>query len=310
MLEIFGIISPLFIIIVASAVLQKFHFIQGDWSGVLNDFALKVGLPVLVFTSLAQTSFSFLEKAPLIIVNSVFIIVSFLLALLLGKILRLSGRMVRTLFMCFGFGNIAYLGIPVLVQTSGEEILPNASLIIAIYVFWFFSLGIAYLEYKTHHSKKGILMTTVQHMIRNPILIAVVLGVAVGSLGIKLPSIILESLNMITASVTPTVLIVIGLFIGKSHRGTIKEWIPVIAFSFFTLILFPALLYYVINLSSLSLDYFGSSIVMAAMPLAITPFALADTYDLDKTFIARSIVSSTILSAISLPLWISVILIR
>jgi predicted permease len=307
MLEISGIIAPLFIIILASAILQKSGAIGKDWSGVLNDFALKVGLPVLVFTSLAQTSFSFLEQAPLIIINSVFIIVSFLLALLLGKSLRLSDRMIRTLFMCFGFGNIAYLGIPVLVQTSGEEILPIASLIVAMYVFWFFSLGIAYLEYKTHHSKKVILMTTLQHMIRNPILIAVVLGITIGSFGIILPAILLESLNMITASVTPTVLIVIGLFIGKSHRGTIKEWIPVIAFSFVTLILLPALLYYVISLSGLSLDYFGSSIVMAAMPLAITPFALADTYDLNKTFIARSIVLSTILSVLTLPFWINII---
>lgn len=306
MLEIFGIIAPLFIIILASAILQKSGAIGKDWSGVLNDFALKVGLPVLVFTSLAQTSFSFLEQAPLIIINSVFIIVSFLLALLLGKILRLSDRMIRTLFMCFGFGNIAYLGIPVLVQTSGEEILPIASLIVAMYVFWFFSLGIAYLEYKTHHSKKGILMTTLQNMLKNPILIAVVLGIIIGSFGIILPAILLESLNMITASVTPTVLIVIGLFIGKSHRGTVKEWLPVIAFSFVTLILLPALLYYVINLSGLSLNYFGSSIVMAAMPLAITPFALADTYDLDKTFIARSIVLSTLLSLISLPFWIAI----
>ncbi len=43
------------------------------------------------------------------------------------------------------------------------------------------------------------------------------------------------------------------------------------------------------------------------MPLAITPFALADKYNLDKDFIARSIILSTILSAISLPFWISLL---
>jgi hypothetical protein len=43
------------------------------------------------------------------------------------------------------------------------------------------------------------------------------------------------------------------------------------------------------------------------MPLAITPFALADKFDLDKKFIARAIVLSTILSIITIPLWISIL---
>jgi predicted permease len=40
------------------------------------------------------------------------------------------------------------------------------------------------------------------------------------------------------------------------------------------------------------------------MPLAITPFALADKYKLEKMFIARAIVLSTILSAITIPIWV------
>ena len=49
------------------------------------------------------------------------------------------------------------------------------------------------------------------------------------------------------------------------------------------------------------------SIVQAAMPVAITPFALAGPLELDREFIARSIVLSTVLSAVTLPLWISLV---
>jgi hypothetical protein len=112
---------------------------------------------------------------------------------------------------------------------------------------------------------------------------------------------------MITASVTPTVLIVIGLFIGKSKFGKLSEWLPIFLFSILKLAILPAIFYFGVKFSGASFSQFPSSIIQAAMPLAITPFALADKYNLNKDFIARSIVLSTILSVISLPFWISIL---
>ena len=116
------------------------------------------------------------------------------------------------------------------------------------------------------------------------------------------------SINMIAASVTPVVLIVIGLFIGRTKIGALKRWIPVFAFSFMTLIVLPALFYYGVILAGTSpVSEHGPSIIEAAMPLAITPFALAETYNLNKGFIARSIVLSTILSVVTIPFWTSLV---
>jgi predicted permease len=307
MFEVLTVIAPLFIIIFATAILQRFNALGDDWAKVLNDFALKIGLPVLIFSSLVQAPLSFTEQVPIIAINSLFILTSFILALILGKIGKLNPQMIRTLFICLGFGNIAYLGIPVLLQIEGNSILPTASLIVAIYLFWFFSVGISYLDYLTTTDKRNVLMKTISKLFTDPLLIAVIIGIVVGSIGITLPNILLRSLDMINASVTPTVLIVIGLFIGKSPIGKAKEWIPIIVFSLTTLFLLPAGLYYSINILGLSPTQFSSSIIQAAMPLAITPFALADKYNLDKVFIARSIVLSTILSILTLPFWINFI---
>jgi predicted permease len=306
-MQIFTVIAPLFIIIFASAFLQKFKNIGDDWSKVLNDFALKIGLPVLIFSALSKAPFSFSAQSPLIISNSFFILASFLLAFGIGKILSLEKPMFRTLFICFVFGNVAYLGIPILVQISGEKILPTASLIVAVYLFWLFTIGIGYLDYSIEKNKKAVALNIIKNLFRNPLLLSVILGIIIGSLRITLPSIVLKSLDMITASVTPTVLIVIGLFIGKSKIGKWSEWIPIFLFSILTLAILPAIFYFGAPFFGFAPSQFSSSIIEAAMPLAITPFALADKYNLHKTFIARSIVLSTILSVISLPFWISIL---
>ena len=215
--------------------------------------------------------------------------------------------MFRTLFICFVFGNVAYLGIPTLVQISGESILPTASLIVAIYLFWMFSVGISFLDFTQNQNKKDVLKNIFVSLVKNPLIISIVLGIVVAKSGITLPIIIMKSLDMVTASVTPTVLIVIGLFLGKSKIGQPKDWIPVFLFSIITLMVLPAIFYFGVKIFGFSPNHFSSSIIQAAMPLAITPFALADKFDLRKGFIARSIVLSTILSVISLPFWISIL---
>ena len=307
MIQILTIIAPLFLIIFASALLQKFKNIGDEWSRVLNEFALKIGLPVLIFSALAKTAFSFSAEASLIIANSLFLLLSFVLAVIIGKILRLNKQMFLTLFICFVFGNVAYLGIPVLTEVSGAQILPTVSLIIAIYLFWLFTIGIGYLDYSLNKNKKDVAKNMLKNFTKNPLLLSVIFGLLIGSLHITLPSIVLKSLDMISASVTPTVLVVIGLFIGSSKIGKLSEWIPVLFFSIFTLAIFPAGFYFGTKFFGFAPSQFASSIIEAAMPLAITPFALADKYNLHKTFIARSIVLSTILSVISLPFWISYI---
>jgi len=308
MLQILSVIAPLFLIIFATALLQKFKNIGEDWSKVLNEFALKIGLPALIFSALAKTSFSFKQEEILLILsNSLFLLVSFALAIIIVKILRLNKQMAMTLFICFGFSNIAYLGIPVLTQIAGVKIIPVASLIVAVYLLWQFTVGTGYLEYCFDKNKKNIIRDFLKGLVKSPLLLAVFFGITVSAIGITLPEVLLKSLDMISASVTPTVLVVIGLFIGKSKIGKLTEWVPVFLFSLVTLAALPSMFYFGARFFGFDPSRFSSSIIEAAMPLAITPFALADRYNLNKDFISRSIVLSTILSVVSLPFWISIL---
>jgi predicted permease len=306
MLDVLLVIAPLFLIIFASAVFQKVKDPDDNWPRVLNAYALNIGFPALIFSALSKMNFSFSEQADLLLANSLFLLGGFLLAYVLGKVLRLKQSMFSTLFICLAFGNVAYLGIPTLVQIAGEAILPEASLIVAVYLFWVFTVGIGFLDYKKQKNRNDVLRNMLMNLIKNPLLIAVVLGLVVSSMKVTLPEMVAKSLTMVAGSVTPVVLVVIGLFIGKSKIGKIKEWLPVFGFCLITLMVLPALFYCGLNFSGAAPEQFSSSIIEAAMPLAITPFALADKFKLHKQFIARSIVLSTILSVVTIPFWTTV----
>ncbi len=205
------------------------------------------------------------------------------------------------------FGNVAYLGLPVISQTLGASAIPSTGLIVATYLFWTFTVGIGYLEHSLSRDASTIARDIAKSLFKNPLLIAVILGVTVSGFSLSLPALFLDTLTILKNSVTPLILIVIGLFIGKSHMGNIREWILVAGFCLLTLFILPTLFFLGLLALNLAPKDFAVSVILAAMPLAITAFALADTYQLNKTFIARTVVLSTLLSIVSLAFWISIL---
>lgn len=307
MLETLFVIAPLFLIILGAAVVQRFARVPHSWERVLNAFALNVGLPALIFSALARTDMLFRDEFDVILLNSVFLIGSFIVSYGIARIFKLKKQTRRTLFICFAFGNIAYLGIPTLVALSGEDILSRVSLIVAVHLFWIFTVGIGYLSYTQGRAHHHVVRDVAKLLITNPLLLSVLAGILVAVSAFPVPDMIMFSVDMLAASVTPVVLVVIGLFIGNSNIGHVREWGAVFLFTILTLLLLPALLFYGVRFFGYEPGVYAATIIEAAMPLAITPFALSDTYNLDKPFIARAIVLSTILSVVTIPFWASII---
>jgi predicted permease len=305
MLEIFIIIAPLFLIIFATALLRHIDFISGDWTSSLNQFVLKIGLPTLVFISLAQTNIGLGNELQLIAINFSFLVAILVLSFGISHIFRLKKVIRNTVVICLMFSNVAYLGIPLLTQVFDHTVLPQLSIIIAVYLFTLFGVGVAYLEFTRHTSTRSLLKIVSKILFTNPILVAVFFGIIVSIINVPLPTIIINALEMITASITPIVLVIIGVFIGRSTIGSFHDWYPVVLFSLATVLLLPFLFYYGLVFFQIDTDIYTLSIIESAMPLGITPFALAKKYNLDRDFIARSIVLSTIISIMTLPFWIS-----
>ncbi|MBT4384373.1 AEC family transporter [Candidatus Peregrinibacteria bacterium] len=307
MFELILVIAPLFIIIFGSAFLVKFGIADVKWQEELNAYALKIGFPALLFSALAGMEFSIMEEWDLLLANSIFLLMSFVLAYVIGKLLKLKKKMFMTLFICLGFGNAAYLGIPALVQSYGDSVLGEASLVVAVYLLFIFTIGIGCLEIWNKKNKDAVLHKILFRLVKNPLLLAVVFGLVFSYLNLELPSALQQAIDMLAASVTPIVLVVIGLFLGHTKFGKLKDWLPSGIFTLMTLMVLPAIFYFVVKAMQLDTGDFSVSIVDAAMPLAITPFALVEEYNLDKSFIARSIVLSTILSVLTIPFWIFVV---
>ncbi len=295
-------VLPLFLVIFTGIIFSRTKVYSPVWVEVLNKYALFIGFPALVVASLMHLEIGGQPYAKLLVLNSGYILFCFVLVFPLAKAFRLTAVMRRSLFLILPFGNIAYLGIPVLQNTFGDGILPVAAIISAIYIFWMLTVGIVLIEIfgeKSLAPKKLLL-----NLIRNPLLLSVLVGVLIVLFEIKLPLVAGQTIQLFANSVTAVVLFSLGLFLGSQKLGNIKEWYSVIALVSFSMLLLPFMLFQALKLFNLDTEMLKASVIDAAMPLGLTPYALSIQYKLNSVLFARIVVLGTLLSVFIVPLWI------
>ncbi|WP_321375420.1 AEC family transporter [uncultured Draconibacterium sp.] len=296
-------VAPLFLVIFSGTLFSRTKAAHGPWIDVLNKYALWIGFPALVVASLMHLDPRGESYTQLILINSTYIAVCMLLAFPIARIFKLSKRLRSSLFLILSFGNVAYLGIPVLRSSFGEAILPVAAVLSAVYVFWLLTLGVILIEATGEESiqPKKLMLS----LVKNPLLLSVFVGVAIVLFQIKVPSFIDKTVSLFAESVTAVVLFSLGIFLGQNKIGAPREWIRVFIFIVLTMIALPVLLYFGIKTTGLNDLQFKATILDSAMPLGLTPYALAVQYKLETKLVARIVVLGTLLSVLIIPFWIA-----
>ncbi|WP_346859977.1 AEC family transporter [uncultured Draconibacterium sp.] len=294
-------VLPLFLIIITGTLFSRTKASNANWIDVLNKYALYIGFPALVIASLMHLELGEQSFVTLIVYNSGYIILCSLLAFPVAKLFKFPPQMRRTLFLILPFGNIAYLGMPVLQNAFGDNILPVAAIISAIYIFWLLTLGIILVEVngKESFDVKKLLLSLAQ----NPLLLSVIVGLVLVFFKIKLPVVAEQTIQLFANSVTSVVLFSLGIFLGMQKFGKLKEWYQVAAFVGGTMLVLPFVFYQFLKLTQFDTQFLKASVIDAAMPLGLTPYALSLHYKLETTLAARIVVLGTLLSIVIIPLW-------
>ncbi len=297
----FQTIIPLFLVVFVGIIVSRNKSVDEKWIDVMNNYALWIGFPALILVALSRIQWDYELYSNLILWNSGRIVIPILLAVPISKLLKLSNNTRRTLFLAISFGNVAYLGIPVLRSVFGENILPEATMISAVYLFWLFTLGIFMVE--LFGDEKIKFSRLAFSLLKNPMLVAVFIGLTIAISHVQVPSLILSGLDLIASSVTGVVLFSLGLFVGRHPLGKFSDWAPVILFSLLILFVLPYVFYQIAGIF-VPVSISRAWILEAAMPLGLTPYALSLKYNLNTRFASRVVVASTLMALISLPIWL------
>ncbi len=146
------------------------------------------------------------------------------------------------------------------------------------------------------------LKDTVLKVLLNPFLIASVAGVAVGLSGYKIPAPILAPAEMLAQAAIPIALLSIGATMNWQALGRLDRFNSYICAT--GLVISPALTFAACILLGAPAPLAAVLILFSALPTASAAHVLASGFGADRTLAATLVAQSTLLSALTLPLWI------
>jgi len=301
MLVIINSILPVFLLVLLGWLCTRSGLFSKDQSATLNNYAYYIALPVLIFQSLSKVELSHLLSSKFVLVNIVAVVLVVCLVYGFGLIFRLKKKSLGMLTVACFLGNVAFIGIPFNLLLFGQEGSVLSSLNAAVVTLIASTLGIYLIEDNKNSltSLKNKLFFLKQ-IIFKPIVLAVLVSLVFSLFKINLPSSLEKVLEIIAASTAAVSLFAVGIFI---YGNSLKEKLSLtLLLSFGSLILMPLIAWIVTLFLPLNKMETAVTILQAGMPLATMNFIFAHQFHIEEKLIANTILVSTVLSAITLPI--------
>ena len=274
--------------------------VRGAISG-LNGLALYFAFPALITGGLLgsefelPTSLGFWLAVPL--VQAVTVAVAWSYA-------RASGRTQHagTLAIVGLWGNVAYLGLPYAIAVFGEAQAGICSLVVAIHVAGSMALGPLLLARWSGASAH----VAWSKLLGQPLLWAPVVGLAARSLPDGAREGFATLIAPLGRGAAPAALFMLGLYLFENRAAMRPGADGVLAHVIGRLVAVPAItaavVFGLVRAGLLDASHGSIILVLSGMPAAITTFAFAHEFGIGQERVAATIVQSTLLCLLTLPL--------
>lgn len=217
----------------------------------------------------------------------------------------------KTIFgMAAIFGNNVQLGVPIVQVSLGNQAMPTISLLIIFSVLLLWTTAIASVEFcKSGSTKDWVkIFRSLLKVFKNPIVLGIITGSAWGLTGWPLPDFAARTLGYISSATTPIALIVVGM--GLAQHSFSAALPKGLAISSLKIIVHPILVYIFARFIGLDETTTNACVLTAALPVAINVYLMATEFRSEEGAASNAIFVSTMLSAILIPLTLTVLGVR
>jgi len=288
-------LAPLIFLVFLGSILKK-TIADESWTVVLNKLAIYLLFPALIFSGMIKVKLESIDDFSFIYENFI-LLVLIIASLYFGlKAIGFKKSIINTYVISVFFGNVGYLGFPIL-----SSLIPHSeglvSIHVALYTLILFTFGIGVLEFSVHKKLSSRILIDA---LKNPLLLAVLFSVFLLVTDIKLPFVVLKTVDLLAGGATPIILISLGIFLARElPKVEYKHVVGLVGLKLFVIPTIFLLYFYMAGQT----EVLAISVLEAGMPMAITPFILAELYPMEREIIAIGIVVSCLLSVFTLPLF-------
>ena len=295
MIGIFKEIITLFVIVGVGYAAKRLRFMNDEFDRMLSKLVINIALPGMILGSvLTATELPTQAEVWLCLglsVASTFVM--FAVAYGFTLLLRIPDgrRGVYRFMLCFG--NVGFIGYPVLSAIFGPDALVYAAVFNLPFNFFVFTVGAWFL---TQDIDGDVKVQTSWRTFVTPVMLSCVAAVVLTLAGIHHAPILGEALNTLGSITTPAALLIILPV--RDLIGGPRLW----TCSVFRLIVMPAIIWAVFHAFVPAGLMFSVAVVLAGMPVATNGTMLCYQYGGNSRVMAQGTFVTTVLAIASIPI--------
>lgn len=287
----------LFIIyMLAGVILIRTKVLNRETLEPISRFVIKMALPLMVFINITDGAGKelLLQSWPVLVIAAGFYICMFIAGRILVKLFRLESDQIGVYRAMMLFGNIGFMGMPMIVSVFPEDGALYASVFMMIDQFMLWTLGVKLL------SSDGEGNFQLRKLV-NPATVAIVLAVFMVLTGLRLPALLDTAFQKIGATSSPLAMIYVGGIFATADISKYLKKISLYGIVFLKMILMPVLLFVVLGMFPVSGEMRLIMALLTGMPTMTAVVMMANASGLDGDYALGGVLVTTVCGIFTLP---------
>lgn len=284
------------IYILAGMILVKTKVLNSETLDPISRFVIKMALPVMIFVNIIDgvERDTLFHSLSILVFAAVFYICTFIISLGMTKIFHLGGDQAGIYQAMFLFGNVGFMGIPIITSIFPQNGILYVSVFTVIDQFMLWTIGVKL----TTPCGKGKFDP---RKLVNPATVAIFAALFLVVTGIKIPQLLDTGLQKIGATASPLAMIYVGgVFACIDIRRYIKE-LALYGIVLVKMLLIPVIMYGILNLFPISEEIHLTMALIAGMPAMTSVVMMANSAGSDGDYALGGVFVTTICSIVTLP---------
>lgn len=288
--------AMLFAVVIAGYISGKAKLFDQTLSKKMASLIINLTCPCLIIASTMGDNMPSRELiVPLMVVGIITYIVLLVIAAYLPRLFNVGEEEGLFSFM-LAFGNVGFIGYPVVASMFGAEAVFYASILNVANTFCVFIWGVQFIAGKSEGKFQW-------KRFYSPAMIGTYISVIIVAFAIRVPHVIAQPFTLIGNITVPGSLLIIGYSISQIPLKHMTGGPKIFLMAAFRLFILPLFVMYLFRFSGLFDDRIISiNTMITAMPVASFGTMLCFKYGRDETVMAQGTFITTLLSMITIPL--------
>jgi malonate transporter and related proteins len=314
MLSLLAIVLPIFALILAGWLARRGGALGPHATGELNRFVVYLALPAMLFDVVANADWHALWQPGFIAAFGIGAGVVFVVTVLvrLRRPRHIADAAIDGLNAAYA--NTGFVGFPLAVAVLGQGALPATLVATIITVCILFAVALVLIEFGVQAERHPVRMLAKVggSLVRNPLLLAPVLGALVLVSGLAVPAPLEHFLKLLGSAASPCALVALGLFLAEKRPKAARSDDTFGAAALLVtlkLVAQPLLTWLLaVHAFHLAPPLVHAAVLLAALPTGTGPFMLAEFYRREASLTSAVVLASTIVSLVTITAYLTLAL--